>query len=345
MLVIENAFSYAGTENICNFMTEVYGDSNEVSVLSLNGSGETFYPFTKTVRIISLENEKNKFKKTFSIINSHGVDVVFVISMGKLSLFYFLTNILFLKKKLRKHIKFIACEHVSISSFGFFKRLVKIIALKRYDKVICLTESDANYLARRNVKTEVIKNPADHHGFSKINRTYNVLAVGRLSFQKGYDLLIPIWKDFVKKNKNWKLQIAGDGEELENLKEMVSLMNLDESIIFLGRVKDITKYYINSDFLIMTSRYEGLPLALLEAKSWSLPCIAYNCPTGPKEIIVNNVDGLLIKQGDDNAFLHAMNILACDDETFYTYSGNTFHTSKDYSSDMIKSKWLEVVSS
>jgi glycosyltransferase involved in cell wall biosynthesis len=89
----------------------------------------------------------------------------------------------------------------------------------------------------------------------------------------------------------------------QQLSELIKNYNIEDTVTLLGKVKDIDKYYAQSDMLLMTSRYEGLPLVLLEAKSWSLPVIAYDCPTGPREIIENDIDGFLIPVNNKELFV------------------------------------------
>jgi glycosyltransferase involved in cell wall biosynthesis len=137
--------------------------------------------------------------------------------------------------------------------------------------------------------------------------------------------------------------IAGDGELKDALIAQAKSLNISNSVSFVGRVSNINDYYRDSDMALMTSRYEGLPLVLLEAKSWSMPVVAYDCPTGPQEIINDNVDGFLVPMNDRATFIAKMNQLAHNDELFYAMSEKTKTTSLKFDGKVIKESWLSLV--
>ena len=336
-IIIKNMHGYAGTENIASFMSRAISQYHKVFMISLEGNenDESFYEyhFEKCFKLSSSCSRKN----IQDIIKSENITKVFVISMGKLSVSFFLKNIrLFFDKK----IKFFSCEHVSIKSFSIFKRFIKIIILRYYYKVICLTNTDKNVLDRFGISNVVIENPITFKSFDRVLRTKKALAVGRLSNQKGFERLLLIWSEFIKTNPEWILNIAGDGDEFKNLLNLCKLYSICDSVNLLGKVDQLDKLYQTSDLFLMTSHYEGLPMALLEAKSWSLPCIAFDCPTGPKEIIEDNVDGFLIENGDLDSFREAMDLLASDDELYFNFVHSTKFTHKKFSVDIIKEKWI-----
>ncbi|HHL1955780.1 TPA: glycosyltransferase [Klebsiella pneumoniae] len=340
--VINNAYSYAGTENICNFMSDCYGELYDLTIFSVSGEGDSFYPYRKVKKIINYKEYKNPIKKIVDDVNKNNFDYVFVISMGKLSVMYSFWNVFSRFKN--NDCKLFACEHVAIHSFNSIVRFLKFIFLRFYDKVIVLTDKDKTILQKWGVNSLKIANPISFKNFDRHNRTYHALAVGRLEHQKGFDLLLDIWRSFSINNKNWKLFIAGDGLLHQQLSELIKNYNIEDTVTLLGKVKDIDKFYAQSDMLLMTSRYEGLPLVLLEAKSWSLPVIAYDCPTGPREIIENNIDGFLIPINNKELFVEKMNLLSTDDECYFKLSKNTKKTSLKFDSQEIKNKWISLVS-
>lgn len=337
LILIDNAYSYAGTENVCNFMTECYGENHHVDLLSLRGFGNTFYPYNKVKKIVSLDGVRFKFSKIINIVNSY--DIVFTVGMGKLSFLVRWLVLPFIKKK----VNFYACEHVSLNSFSKIVRFLKLEALRRYDNVIVLNNTESNTLMKYGIKSEVIGNPIRYNFFEKENISKKILAVGRLEPQKNFLELIDIWREFNGVSNGYKLLIAGDGYERSALENKIKISKLQDSIILLGRVTNMDELYKESDFLVMTSVYEGLPLALLEAKAWALPVIAYDCPTGPKEIIKNAQDGYLIKQGDRASFIKKMRLLSTNSELLLTLSKNTKETYKNFDCDKIKEKWCKLI--
>lgn len=340
VLVIKDAYSYAGTENICNFMSECLGETHDVTVYSLEGSGEPFYPFERVKSIVSFAGHSNPIKSIVRRIHCEEVDSVFLISMGRLSVMFAFWSLLSGKKK---RFKAYACEHIAINSFSKPIKLLKYLLLRYYDRVIVLTDKDHQVFSRWRIPSKQIPNPVVYKAFARTTRSRQALAVGRLDHQKGFDLLLDIWRDFVQTHPEWTLVIAGDGELRQQLEDQASALGIRGSVNFVGRVSNINDYYRDSDMALMTSRYEGLPLVLLEAKSWSLPVVAYDCPTGPQEIINQGQDGFLVPMNDKATFLARMDQLASDDALFYAMSQNTKTTALKFDGQQIKQSWLALV--
>lgn len=260
--------------------------------------------------------------------------------MGRLSVMFALHSMMSLKKKTAR---VYACEHVAINSFSKPIKLLKYLTLRYYDRVIVLTDKDHQVFNGWNIASKTIPNPVVYKNLQRTTRHRQALAVGRLDHQKGFDLLLDIWQGFVVNNPDWTLVIAGDGELKDALVAQAAMLNISDSVNFVGRVSNINDYYRDSDMALMTSRYEGLPLVLLEAKSWSLPVVAYDCPTGPQEIIHHQQDGFLVAMNDKARFIESMNRLAHDDEMFYAMSAATQKTALRFDGKVIKESWLSLV--
>ncbi|MFH8135010.1 glycosyltransferase family 4 protein [Pantoea osteomyelitidis] len=340
VLVIKDAYSYAGTENICNFMSECLGETHNVTIYSLEGSGKTFYPFERVKEIVSFAGHNNPIKSIVKRIHDEDFDTVFLISMGRLSVMFAFWSLLSMKKK---RAKAYACEHIAINSFSKPIKFLKYLLLRYYDRVIVLTDKDHQVFSRWRIPSLQIPNPVVYKAFQRQNRSRQALAVGRLDHQKGFDLLLDIWRDFAKTHPDWTLVIAGDGELRQQLQDQAATLGISDSVNFVGKVSNINDYYRGSDMALMTSRYEGLPLVLLEAKSWSLPVVAYDCPTGPQEIINHGEDGFLVPMNDKAAFLARMDQLASDDSLFYAMSEKTKVTALKFDGNEIKQSWLALV--
>ncbi|NIG17869.1 glycosyltransferase family 4 protein [Pantoea sp. Al-1710] len=340
VLVIKDAYSYAGTENICNFMSECLGEQHAVTIYSLEGHGKTFYPFDRVKEIVSFEGHSNPIKSAVASIHQQGFDSVFLISMGRLSVMFAFWNLMAMKKK---RFKAYACEHIAINSFSKPIKALKWMLLRYYDQVIVLTDKDHQVFSRWNIASKQIPNPVVYKAFQRQSRSRQALAVGRLDNQKGFDLLLDIWADFNKTHPEWTLVIAGDGELRQQLHDQAAALGITNSVNFVGKVSNINDYYRDSDMALMTSRYEGLPLVLLEAKSWSLPVVAYDCPTGPQEIINHGEDGFLVPMNDKSTFLARMEQLASDDSLFYAMSEKTKETALKFDGNQIKQSWLALV--
>lgn len=338
LIVTDDAYTYSGREKVCSNMAKIYGENNHVDIFSLDKGGEPFHDFSPIENIINASSRANASNELYELIKENSYSHVFVASMGKLSIF-----LLPLVFRLR-NVKFIACEHVSFSSLGIAVKILKIIALRFYNKVVLLTEYDKKIYAKFKIDSVVIENQLQHCGYYKTTRTYKALAIGRLSKQKNFSQLIDIWYKFKKQDKkNWQLYIAGEGEQKELLENKINKYGLGDNVILLGKVKDMVSLYNKSDVCLMTSKYEGLPLALLEAKGNSLPCIAFDCKTGPSEIIDNNIDGYLVDEGDESGFIGALDYLSNNDNIYFSMSKSTLKTSERFLIDSISDKWNDII--
>lgn len=341
-IVIKDAYSYAGTENICNFMTECFSGGNSIDIYSFEGDGETFYPYTNVQRIYSFSNKKLKYLSIVSSLKKNNYDYIFLISMGKLSVFFPFYSFLF---KLKKGVKIISCEHVSLSSYKPYLRGLKYVFLKYYDRVIVLTDSDRVRLKNKGCHVLKIPNPIFPKARVGEGNGKRALAIGRLEYQKGFDLLIDIWSEFKKNDSSdgWVLNIAGDGSLKDYLINKIKENGVSDSIFLLGRINNVDELYSTSDLFLMTSRYEGLPLVLLEAKSWGLPLVAFDCPTGPKEIITEGIDGHLIPMNNVSSYVKTLTKITHDQKSLSSLKSNAFYGIENYEPGKIKDIWLSLL--
>ncbi|EIQ0531069.1 glycosyltransferase [Escherichia coli] len=219
---------------------------------------------------------------------------------------------------------------------------MKILFLRFYNKVIVLTKRDESKLSSYGINSECISNPVFFRNYKRKDRNRIALAVGRLEFQKGFDILIDIWSEFVAHNKTWKLFIIGEGSMRSMLEAKISTLNLQDYVVLIGLSTEIDKYYKEADVLLSTSRYEGLPMVMLEAKAWSMPIISFDCPTGPRELISDGYDGYLIKLNDKKRYLKCLELID-NDKNYFSLVDNVEETVKELEALNIKNKWQRLL--
>ncbi|WP_321437521.1 glycosyltransferase family 4 protein [uncultured Bacteroides sp.] len=182
-----------------------------------------------------------------------------------------------------------------IISIFWMKQLIK--ELKKLDRFVVLTNKDKEkWMELEN--TLVIPNPLPFYPesiFKSSNKT--VIAVGRYVYEKGFDRLISAWSYIHKRHPDWCLHIYGDGSNKQLLEQIYSL-KLEESCILEHAVSNIVDKYCESSIFALSSRFEGFGLVICEAMACGLPPVAFDCPWGPREIIKDDIDGLLVENGN-----------------------------------------------
>jgi len=172
------------------------------------------------------------------------------------------------------------------------------------DQVIVLTEEDKpKYYYAKDVR--VIPNPLIlQHRYTGIERENIILGVGRLHEVKGFDMLIRAFSQI--HSSGWKLIIAGEGSERTSLERLINELDISDKVELAGLIDDIELYYKKASIYVLSSRSEGYPGGLCEAMGYGCASIAFDCPTGPKEIIADGEDGLLIEPNDIDKLAIAM---------------------------------------
>lgn len=181
-----------------------------------------------------------------------------------------------------------------------------------------------------------------HHNLEWAYPEKTILAVGSLDryHHKGFDSLISIIKPIANDIQDWKVKILGGGEKGKPyLEELVKQNDLGDIIEFCGYSDDVRSIMKKSSIFILPSRYEGLPLVLLEAMSQGMACIAYDCITGPSEMIQPGVNGLLIPDQDESAMKKGLLQLVTDDELRGYLGNNAIKSLNDYTIESIYNRW------
>lgn len=171
-----------------------------------------------------------------------------------------------------------------------------------------------------------------------------VIAVGRLDFQKKFDRLVDIWALVNTECPEWRLDIFGQGPDRKNLLQRIVEKELSDSISIKGPTRNIIKEYASSSILAMTSTYEGWGLVLTEAMSVGVPCVAYACKCGPRDIIENGKNGYIIEEGDKEKFAQRLVELMKNVELRQKLGRSAKESSKKYNVDNIMEQWLALFS-
>jgi glycosyltransferase involved in cell wall biosynthesis len=282
----------------------------EVTILSLNDNHvNTFYNFSDKIKMLSIPVSGNPLqyinlyrKGLKQIFNQIKPDVISVCDDG--------FKAYFIPKIIRRDIPIIYERHVSKEiemrdNYSFFKRtmiqvkwrLMERLA-KSYQKYIVLTEGNRNeWKGLKNL--EVIPNPLSFYPKEQSSlENKQVICVGKQSYQKGQDLLLKTWAKVNEKYPDWSLVIYGKFEPTLKLQKKAKDLSIKKSVSFYRPEKDIQSKYMESSIYVMSSRYEGFGMVLIEAMACGVPCVSFNCNYGPSDIIKQGEDGYLAENGN-----------------------------------------------
>lgn len=228
-------------------------------------------------------------------------------------------------------------------AFRYLSFIEEHITAPKYDAFVVLTEEDKIKWERIVPQVTAIPNilPFNPKTTAELENPI-ALAIGRLNAQKGFDRLIHIWEMIKMECPNWKLHIIGSGTDKDKLTKQIKLAKLEEHIFIYPPERNITQRYTNSSLYVMTSRYEGFPMVLLEAMAFGLPCVSYTYPCGPSEIIIDNQDGFLIKEGDEKDFAKKTISLLKNQKLRKEMGKKAASNIQRYSCDTIMKIWIEL---
>ena len=214
--------------------------------------------------------------------------------------------------------------------------------VSRLSAIVTLTHADFLFWNSYNNNVLVIPNmitikPKDVKDYS----VKQIISAGRFTYQKGYDLLIDAWNLVIPHYPDWQLSIYGNENPIIYTNQL-KRYKLFDTIRFLPATLDIVEKYAESSIYVMSSRFEGFPLVLGEAMSCGLPCVSFDCPNGPNEIIKNGEDGILVPNGDIKALAEAMEKLMEDVELRRNMGQNAKRNIQRFNEDAIMDKFLRL---
>lgn len=303
---VVNSLASGGAERVLVLLANYFKEKgNDVSIITFN-EPDIWEPNDEIKRIrLHHGNIKNHMIRSFKNLVQHyyskknrpDVLISFMIH----------TNLIGTLISRLYGIKLIASEHNNhLEKTDFIGKLTRKYVYRFSNALTVLTNFDKVYYENRNVNVFVMPNPCSFTVFKEKNRARNktILAVGALNryHHKGFDNLLKLIGPVLKENPDWKLRLVGGGDEgTKFLKNLAAKENLNDNVIFEGFSNEISEIMKDSEIYIMTSRFEGLPMVLLEAMSQGMACISYDCISGPSEIITHNINGVLVE--DQNSEL------------------------------------------
>lgn len=347
LLYITNGISgIGGLERVLSIKASYFADylEYEVHIISLNDKADSpFYTFSSRIIFHEVKTTGKGFAYFRSYIQGMNrvvreiqPDIISVCDDGLKGLYV----PLWIKKG---KAAIIYERHASMRLTGG-KLVQKLMALGGYlyDKVVVLTHYNLSEWSSSNL--EVIPNPLSFvpHQVSSLNQK-KAICVGSISYNKGYDLLISAWEQVATKHPDWTVSIYGKGDTSQ-LQKLIDQKGLTKQIVFCGPTSQIQEKYLESSFLILPSRSEGFGMVLIEAMACGLPCISFDCPCGPRDIIEDGKNGYLVEPEQVNLLVVAINKIIEDPDLLHQmgeYARKSIHA---YEIEVIASLWHELFS-
>ena len=234
---------------------------------------------------------------------------------------------------------------------GIFGRVIgnlytwrRNIYARKYDYIVTLTQEDQRLWKKVMNNVAQIYNPLTISSPLKSTcKNKNVIAVGRLEFAKGFDILIRSWKYLASKHPDWTLTIFGRGAKEEELQSLIISLGLSKSVFLKGCTKNIVKEYANSSIFVLSSLEEGFGLVITEAEACGLPIITFDCPNGPGEIVEDGLNGIVIDDvGNAEKLSNAICLLIENEELRCKMGEYSVFFVQKFSEEVIKPQWIKL---
>lgn len=294
-----------------NYLSEELG--YEVHIVTVKGNATNYFPLSSTVicHHLSIRNKKEYREKLTQLLYDLRPHVTISLFGSEFTFLYKINDgskkiveFHFTKYYLTHLVKGIAClrfRYLHLLKAWWMQKKDSFYATK-YDKVVLLTQQDLNLWGNKKNMC-YIYNPLSFtcDVSAELDKKY-IIAAGRFIAQKGFDLLIDAFAIIATEHLDWKLLIFGEGQDHQFLLNRIKEKGLMQQVQLCPVTSDIRSVFLNSSIFVFSSRYEGFGLVLTEAMECGLPCVAFDCECGPREIIDNGETGYLVKSGDINDF-------------------------------------------
>ena len=249
--------------------------------------------------------------------------------------------------------KVVLCDHTNsiTANRELSQKVQRYVGTKLADKIITLTQEDRkNYIRKYGISENRIAYIYNWKENRLSNIPYNdestkIVTVGRFDYQKGYEYLIQVAEKVLAKMPDWTWEIYGSGkqDEVDKIKDLIIKNDLQDKLVIKGLEKNQDMIYGDKGIYVMTSRYEGLPLVLLEAQQYNLPIVSFRCPTGPNEIVEDGVNGYLIDCYDTDKMSERLLELMKDSNLRSSFAKHAKDNMDKFDKDKIIQQWIDLI--
>lgn len=339
ILLLEGDMSRSGgTERMTAWLANALCKNHDVSVMSLSGSEKSFFELSPEIThsVLPKDQPRRAIRK---VLIEQKIDILINVDTGM--------SIFGIPAAFGLRTKVITWEHSNFcNNWGSrWFPLIRRFAARRSDAIVVLTERDKlNY--EQNISrcrpVRVIHNPVKRQTVSYKSDSKIILSAGHLAPVKRFTLIPEIGRQIFSRFPDWQWRICGEGSEREMIEKKIAEYGLERNIILAGRIGDMESEYRNAAIYAMTSEHEGLPMVLLEAKSYGLPIVSFDIMTGPAEIVRDSVNGFLAESGDCAAMADRLAMLMGNDELRNDFSEHTADGIEMFDEREVLTEWERV---
>lgn len=213
-------------------------------------------------------------------------------------------------------------------------------ALKKFSALVVLTEADAKVWMGILPSVKLIHNPLTFPiGERSPLTAKRFIAAGRLERQKDYPSMIQAWRKVSDRHPDWTLDIFGEGHQKDDIQRLIKSYGLEGKVRLMGRSTDVRSEMMNSSGLVLSSRFEGFPMVLLEAAATGLPLVSFDCHHGPSEIVQTGESGILVPLGDTDALADAITRIIEDEDLRRHCGAGAHERAKDFLPERVMERW------
>ena len=348
-MFLNSSLDSGGSERVMSIIANGLAEKKYDVTMALLRDKKRVYYVNDDVNVVQFKyKSSNKLNKFFSrffqyreLLKKVKPDVI-ISFMWDINLFTIISSVGYKSK-------IIVSEraHPCMGTQNLFRKFGQKYLYLLANKVVLQTDYVKKFFSTKvKAKAVVIPNPVEKR--KAINYGNNnkkvIVAVGRLTEQKNFQLLIDSFSKFHKSFSDYRLEIYGDGPLKSVLQNMISNYGLNDYITLMGYASDVDSKMRQASFYVSSSNFEGISNSMLEALSIGLPCICTDCPVGGARLVIkNNVNGILIPVGDEIALIKAMNKIANDSDFASRLSKESLKVREEYSIDKIIKRWEELL--
>lgn len=351
LLFINSSLTGGGSERVMTLLANYFSDEYDVSMILVREKSEENYKTKNKVNLIKFKyNSHNKiliFLKRFIMLRKT------IKNLNPDCVISFMTDINFttLLACMGLKVKIIVSERADpkYRSKKILKGLLEKMLYPISDKIVFQTELVKSYYNEKiQKKSVVIPNPVNPELITceKTKKSKKIIAVGRLTEQKNFALLIESFSQFHNKFPDYKLEICGDGPLKQELIDFSKNLKILDFVEFSGFISNVNEHMAKAEIYVSTSNYEGISNSMIEALAMGIPTICTDCPVGGASLMIKNREnGILIPVGDGEALTQALIELASNIEFCQKIGKSAQKVKDDFSIDKIGKMWKKIIES